>query len=762
MGAQILAGMGGVGKTQLAAQLVRHLVGRRRLHLLVWVTAASQDAIVARYAEAASVLGLTEVGVAPTDGATRLLAWLAHTDRRWLIVLDNLDNPADAAGWWPPMSATGRTLVTSRVREDLWGTDTRAVIPVGLFRPDEAIAYLRSAVVDPVNREGAAELAADLGYLPIALAQAAAYIRERHLSCASYRHEFADRHIRLRELLPDPTALPDEHAAQLDATWSLSIDAVDRLEPAGLATPILHLAALLDPHAIPIDLFTSAAALAHLTRVAASTETVTPNQVRRTLQHLHRYHLIALDLDAGLIRMHALVQRATRDRLDADRIHAAGSVAADALLDSWPDSERESDATAALRGNVTALHHHTDSLLHTSRIHPVLVRAGVSLGGAGLVAAAADYFRRLHQIASDHLGADHLDILMTRLETARWSGRAGDAAGAASAYAALLSDQLRVLGPDHPLTLVTRNNLAVWQGAAGDAIGAAGAFSELLADHVRLLGDDHSQTLTTRNNLAYQRGQAGDAVGAARAFAELLADFVRVLGPDHPKTLIARSNLARFHGMGGNVGAAIHGFTRLLPDVRRILGPDHPDTMATREHLAYFRIRAGDPSGAASALAKVLNDRMRILGPDHPHTLTNRLHLACCRGADGDPAGACTDLAELLQDQVRVLGPDHPDTLVTRREIARWQGHSGDTRKAVRDLREVFQDMLRVLGPHHTETASTRGEFTRLQAIAEDPTSVTDILADTQPDHVHVHDMPRKLKTQHSYGSGRRAPGAPG
>ncbi|WP_204000547.1 FxSxx-COOH system tetratricopeptide repeat protein [Micromonospora lutea] len=739
VGVRVLAGMGGVGKTQLAAQLVPHLVERRRLHVLVWVTATSQDAIVTRYAEAASVLGLAEAGVSPNDAAIRLLAWLAHTDRRWLIVLDNLDNPADATGWWPPASATGYTVVTSRVHEDVWGSDIRAVTPVGLFHPDEAIAYLRSAVVDPGSREGAAELATDLGYLPIALAQAAAYIRERGLSCASYRQELADRRIRLRELLPDSTALPDEHAARLDATWSLSIEAVDRLVPAGLATPILHLAALLDPHAIPMDLFTSNATLAYLTSAAARSEMVTPNQVRRTLQHLHRYHLIEFDVVAGLIRMHALVQRATRDNIDADRIQGAGNAAADALLQTWPDSERESDTTAALRANVTALHHHTDSLLYTSRIHPVLVHAGISLGGTGLVAAATDYFRSLYQLASDHLDGDHVDTFTLRREAARWLGRAGDAAGAADAYAALLADQLRVLGPDDPLTLVTRNNLAVWRGAAGDATGAATAFSELLADHARLLGDDHSQTLTTRNNLAYQRGQTGDTVGAVQAFAELLADFLRVLGPDHPKTLIARSNLARFQGLSGDVSGAVDGFTRLLPDVRRILGPAHTDTLATREQLAYYQSRAGNPTGATSALAEVLDDRMRILGADHPHTLTNRLHFANCRGATGDPAGAFADLAELLRDQLRVVGPDHPDTLVTRREMACWRERAGETREAVRDLQEVVQDMLRVLGPCHIETASTRRELTRVQARVEDRAGAPDILPETDTHFDDVH-----------------------
>ncbi|MEV1073938.1 NB-ARC domain-containing protein [Micromonospora parva] len=154
-GAQILTGMGGVGKTPLAARFARQLLECRQLDLLVWVTAPSRDAIVARYAEAATVLGLAGTSVAASDAATGLLAWLAHTEQRWLVMLDNLDSPADAAKWWPPMSAAGRTLVTSRVRDVTWERDTRTVIPIGLFTPQEAVTYLHSAITDPIHRDGA-------------------------------------------------------------------------------------------------------------------------------------------------------------------------------------------------------------------------------------------------------------------------------------------------------------------------------------------------------------------------------------------------------------------------------------------------------------------------------------------------------------------------------------------------------------------------------------------------------------------------------
>jgi hypothetical protein len=46
--------------------------------------------------------------------AARFLAWLRGIDRRWLIVLDDLETPQDLDHLWPPSTRTGRTIVTTR------------------------------------------------------------------------------------------------------------------------------------------------------------------------------------------------------------------------------------------------------------------------------------------------------------------------------------------------------------------------------------------------------------------------------------------------------------------------------------------------------------------------------------------------------------------------------------------------------------------------------------------------------------------------
>jgi hypothetical protein len=677
---QVLSGLGGVGKTQLAAGLAHRVWDRHDVDLLVWVPATSRDSVVTSYAQAAAdIAGIDDPD--PEHAAGRLLAWLAEPHaRRWMIVLDDLRDPADLNGLWPPSTGSGRVVVTTRRRDSALTGYGRHRMDVGLFTPEEASRYLRDKVHGDLRRLAEADLlAADLGHLPLALAQAAAYLIDRGLDCAGYRRRLADRRRRLTDLVPEPGALPDEHRNTVAATWSLSIDRADQLNPAGLARPVLELAGLLDSNAIPIALFTTPATLGYLTtrrgQPADADETID------ALHCLHRLSLIGRDEATATIRVHGLVQRAVREATPEQNAVVVAEAAADALAEIWRGMEREPAIGQILRANTAALHAHTGPLLWTtggSGGHPVLFTAGHSLGDSGLVTAAADYFRDLHAAAEQYLGPDHRDTLATRGGQARWRGEAGDPAGATTATEQLLIDYLRAFGPDDRDTLATRGNLAHWRGEAGDPIGAAEAFEQLLSDELRVFGPDDPSTLTTRNNLACWRGLAGDPIGAAEAFEQMLADYLRVLGPDHPKTLATRNNLARSQGEAGDPAGAADGFEALLTDYLRVLGPDHPDTLTTRNNLADWRGGAGDPAGAVDAFEALLTDRLRVLGPDHPNTMATCGNLASWRGLAGDPAGAVDAFEALLTDRLRVLGPDHRDTLATRNNLAYWRGRAGN------------------------------------------------------------------------------------
>ena len=265
---QVLSGLGGVGKSQLAAHYARSRWSAGAVDLLMWLTATSRDAVVQEYSQAAVAIGVA-TSVDPERRAREFLSWLATTDKVWLIVLDDLANPGDVSGLWPPSHATGRALVTTRRQDAALTGAGRRLLDVGTFTKGEADSYVAAKLAAHGRADDPAEIARlteDLGYLPIGLAQAVAYLVDLELTCAQYRARWADRRRRLSRLVPQGSALPDDQQATLSAVWSLSAERADALEPVGLAGPMLELASMLDPNGIPLSVLDSEMALAYLTR----------------------------------------------------------------------------------------------------------------------------------------------------------------------------------------------------------------------------------------------------------------------------------------------------------------------------------------------------------------------------------------------------------------------------------------------------------------------------------------------------------------
>ena len=188
----LLAASGGTGKTQLAAALAHQLWDSRAVDLLVWVKASTRNAILTGYALTLADLGAADPGDDLLTGAQRFLAWLSRTERRWLVVLDDLADPADLDGLWPS-GPDGRVVVTAR-RGDTLAAPNRRIAPVPAFSTREALAYLTARLAtDPGQRTEALDLAHDLDCQPLALAQATAALICTGASCRDFRGWYHDR-----------------------------------------------------------------------------------------------------------------------------------------------------------------------------------------------------------------------------------------------------------------------------------------------------------------------------------------------------------------------------------------------------------------------------------------------------------------------------------------------------------------------------------------------------------------------------------------
>lgn len=787
----VVAGMGGVGKTQIAAQYVRPLWEDPTVDLAVWITAADRDSITTGYAQAARLVDQTSDEDA-AEAARTLLNWLSTTDRQWVIVLDDLQDPDHIKGLWPPHVASGHTIVTTRRHDAALQRADRRLVEVAPYTDAESMAYLRTKLDSRSDLQaGATALARDLGHLPLALAQAVSYVLDEEITCETYRQRFHAG----RDVAPD--RLPDDHQRTVDRTWELSIALADQLKPVGVARPLLELLSVLDPNGVPAALLTSAPVTNYLEERTGAR--LTDDDAQRATRCLHRLSLASTDWSqsARAVRVHALVQRAVLSAIPVVDAAVVTVAAADALADIWPDIERDSDFAQSLRANAAELAYRSGPHLWNDGPHAVLFRIGRSLGETGFLSSAVSHFEHLHTAARERIGALHPRTLAARGSLAFWRGEAGDVAGAkleferladeqsrslgadhhetltarhnvaylrgvsgdvAGAvveFEKLVADRHRVLGADHRDTLVARHNLARWRAESGDVAGAVAEYDRLVDDQVRVLGADHPDTMVTRHNVAYLRGKNGDVAGAIVEFEQLLEDRARVLGDDHPRTLVTRANLLQLWGTSGDVAAAVSEFELLLVDVVRVLGPHHPDTLSHRLTLAHLRGEAGDAAGALIELEGLLVDQTQVLGAEHPGTLTTRYTVAHLRAVVGNIAGALEELEGLLIDQTRVLGADHPDTLSTRSNLARWRGASGDVAGAITENERLLADRLRVLGDDHRDTHATRHNLASLQGANGDVPGAINEYEQMLTHHTSAYgdDHPDTLAIRHNLAS---------
>jgi tetratricopeptide (TPR) repeat protein len=686
-------GIGGTGKTQLAVGFAQSAWKEQAVELVVWVTASSREAILTGYADALTAIGAADSRDSAGTAAGRFISWLARSTRAWLVVLDDLADPADADGLWPRGPA-GRVLVTTRRWEAVpSGQDVR-LVPVGGFSLREALAYLTARLTtSPDQRIEALDLAEELDRRPLELAYAAALMADRGIGCHEFRLRYGER------IGPVAKVMGGSSSPSVVACWSLAVDRANELAPTGLAWPALALAALLDPNGIPGEVLTSPAACAYITGRPGTGTGSDLNQVRAALHNLDRLGLVTVDPGsaARTVRSHSFVWSAVQKYLPAAELDQAVQAAASALLHGWPDGDLPlldqalRDCTARLRGIA-------GEQLWNPEGHPVLFRAGQSLDRARLTGPATAYWQMMTDTSSRILGAGHAQTALARDSLAATYEAVGRLNDAITVLQSLFAERKAKLGPRDPATLATSVGLAHAYRTGGRLNDAIVLYQQTLADQAQVLGTSHPDTLATRASLASAYQAAGRIKDAIPLNEQTLTDRERIQGPDEPDTLTARANLAYAYRTAGRIKDAVPLYERTLADRERIQGPDEPDTLTARANLAFAYEAAGRLKDAIPLYERTLADRKRVQGPDHRDTLTASGNLASAYHSAGRLTNAIPLYERTLADFSQVLGPAHPDTLTSRANLAFAYNTAGRKAEAVKLLERALADCEKAAG----------------------------------------------------------------
>ncbi|MEU8552032.1 tetratricopeptide repeat protein, partial [Streptomyces roseoverticillatus] len=686
-------GLGGIGKSTLAQEYaVRH---RHAYTVVWWINAESPEQIEAGLSALARRLCPHWAYSAGSDECVAwAMTWL-QWHPGWLLVFDNVEDPGDLRAWLGALSG-GHHLATSR-KATGWH-NIAPTLPLGLLSPDASADLLcalafggRKATAE--QRREAEALASDLGYLPIALEQAGAYLYQTGKEMAAYRRALP----RMLDKSSDGID-PERTVAKV---WKQSVAAIGRRDP--LAVTVLQSLAWLAPDAIPRSL---------LTWLAPESD---PDVLDDALGVLHAYNMITLT--GSTLSVHRLLQAVLRTSPSTDDtpISTGRSAVEQALLQALPDPDQPlptvTRAWEALLPHLTALAGNLPPGSATEATFDLFAAAANHVRRAGQMPRAISLLMKTLAQSEQVLGDTHPDTLISRNNLAYAYRSAGDLGRAIPLLEATLAQSEEVLGDTHPDTLISRSNLAGAYESAGDLGRAIPLYEATLAQSEQVLGDTHPDTLNSRNNLAGAYESAGDLGRAIPLYEATLAQSEEVLGDTHPDTLISRNNLAGAYESAGDLGRAIPLYEATLAQSEQVLGDTHPDTLNSRNNLAGAYESAGDLGRAISLYEATLAQREQVLGDTHPDTLISRNNLAYGYERAGDLGRAIPLYEATLAQREQVLGDTHPDTLISRNNLAGAYESAGDLGRAIPLYEATLAQREQVLGDTHPSTLNSRNNL---------------------------------------------------
>lgn len=592
----VVAGLGGVGKSQLASEYA-HRYGRFYAGGVLWVSLADPNTIANEVAACGGAGGMDlrpDFATLPPQEQLSLVlaAWQSPLPR--LLVFDNCEGE-ETLTQWRPASGGCRVLITSRrpVWDPTLGVD---VLDLDVLSPGDGLSLLeryRSAA-KPEDARALADIGAELGQLPLALHLAGSYLRRypTAISPTAYLDQLRTSPVIEHRSLTAAGISPTRHIQSIAATFAISVDQLAGGDPADdLARQCLTHASYLAPgEAIPRDLL-----LATLELTTSPEDAI---ELEDALQRLAVLGLAQLGSD-GVPRLHRLVGAFVQDRLgDPETLQQVEQAAWNLLSLRW--SAENLLTRARYEPHLRVL---TDRALPRSDLASAALSnlLGLYIGRRGDRHAGVRYLERALEIKESLFGVDSP-------QTAKELNDLGYAflGGSSRALGLPYLERARHLWnpvTDGPNLAATLDNLGQIHMGMGRADLAEPLFRDALGIRERELGEYAYGTSITVENLAHIAQDRGDLAGAVKLFKRDV-DIRESIGDESNPASTARSHLllaTALERLGESSEATPH-YARAVQLYRDSLGPQHPETVSAAVTASSHALEHGDNSGLTDLL----------------------------------------------------------------------------------------------------------------------------------------------------------------
>ncbi|MBM7773504.1 tetratricopeptide (TPR) repeat protein [Actinokineospora baliensis] len=575
---RVLTGMGGVGKSSLArAYAEQHLDD---YGVVWWIHAEDKAALDRQYRDLLDLVRPASEATLVRNPVHAVNTWLSDYKRPWLLILDNVPSTAALNGLYPARG-NGHVLVTSQAGRWPKPDTVHHIVPL----PHAAAVELLTTTSEDTDAEAAAELADELGGLPLALTQAAAFAATNGIALATYLRFYRDRSADLQA-----DNQPDDYPHTVATTWLL---AIERLSP--LAREVLDTIAYLAPDAIPVTVLHPLADELALVRA---------------IGELRSHSLITRGPEAT-ISVHRLIQSVTRHRDGLAHAARARELVAVTLpkpvlvletMKVWQD----------LHAHALAVVGHLPDDLETFELRLRIALLYDDIGERRI--AELQIAEMVDEMVAASYGDSAL-VLRARASLAVWIK---DFERGRSLLEGIAEEQALLLDADHPHLLDTRYWIAHCVFELGEYERAVELFDEVASARARVLGPSAYRTLLARSFVADAVSALGRPEEAIAIYEEIQAAAVAEFGEVSVEVIDLQPQYADLIGDGGNPVAARDIFTTMVERLATLRGEFDPLTIGLHLPLASWTAIAGNPQNAVRIVIRMLTLLRRSLSKQNP------------------------------------------------------------------------------------------------------------------------------------------------
>ena len=637
--------------------------------------------------------------------------WLSNREGRWLLIMDNADDPSISLDEYFPRGDRGHVIITTRNPSHR----KHGNIGPGFFRfedlsSDDAKSLLFRVIKmkEPWDRDSlswAETIARQLGYLALSLVQAGSAILNGLCTLRNYLafHDAEWEHLRrVRRLSVD--ADHAEKYSSVHATYEICYKGIeDRKTPQSKdAIQLLKLFSCFYYKRIRVDILTKA--IENCGKEIIQQETAAKEQQNQPVSWYQTYEnfrsflmvyftqggdppilpdLIREGRESGHVdvaRLHHAIAELTEMSL-ITRDEQEESYSMHPLIHEWVRKRPDmSSAEQAVWSHAAAT-----TLAHSLLLPPLGNSEDQELFRIRVL-PHVDHVRKLQEAekrsaleSRNGRKPGFFDWLWVRfrfdraqvLRDAKFSmvylqnWRLKDAEELQTAVKNTLE---AFLGPNHASTRRITLALASTYRLQSHGDEAADLQEAVLNACIASLGPDHVDTLTTMDVLGQSRWQQGRFSDAKALQQRAVDGLLKARGPMHEDTLTAIGYLGRTLGkFYENYDHAFELLETSYAGLKETLGPVHSKTLDVKEDLAMLNLQAGrNLSLGSQMMQEVLEARTEIMGKEHPFTLFAMANMA----RFNIDLGRYDEAEDLLRGGLAIadrnLGEDHIGTLMGR------------------------------------------------------------------------------------------------